>query len=95
MHGTACSLRPSRRADLFQVANFLEADPSELERLSPTKIQERFIYDGCTPPDIMTVKDFIRWKVSLPNGTIVRNTTVDSMCTFMEWFFGGFARLHW
>lgn len=46
------------------------------------------------PLDIATLKDFIRYKVSVSKGNVDKEkTTVDSIKTFEEWFFAGSARI--
>jgi hypothetical protein len=55
-----------------------------LETLSIDELDERYLYNGCDAPPIVTIKGFVRWKVRLAHGDIVQETTVDSVCTFME-----------
>ena len=45
------------------------------------------------PPDLATVKDFLRFKAAAGKGMIVEQTTCDSLNTFAEWFFAGFTRV--
>jgi len=51
--------------------------------------------NGVPPLDIAILKDFLRFKVSVSKGVIDKKgrPTVDSMKTFEEWFFAGFARV--
>jgi hypothetical protein len=44
-------------------------------------------------PDLATVKDFLRFKAAAGKGMIAEQTTYDSLNTFAEWFFAGFARV--
>jgi len=50
---------------------------------------------GVPPLDLATLKDFVRYKVSVSQGIIddKGRPTADSMNTFEEWFFAGFARI--
>jgi hypothetical protein len=59
--------------------------------------------DGCTAVhclqkdvpclDLATTKDFLRFHIALSRGRIKNKTTVDSVKTFVEWFFAGFTRV--
>ena len=50
--------------------------------------------EGLPPPDLATIKDFLRFHVAVSRGRIDdKRTTVDSVNTFAEWFFAGFARV--
>lgn len=52
--------------------------------------------EGLPPLDLATIKDFLRFIASVSDGIIDDETelvTVDSMNTFAEWFFAGFARV--
>ena len=44
-------------------------------------------------PDLITVKDFLRFHAAAGKGMIVEQTTYDSLNTFMEWLFAGFTRV--
>lgn len=50
---------------------------------------------GAPPLDLATLKDFVRYKVSTNQEVIddKGRPTADSMNTFEEWFFAGFARI--
>lgn len=50
---------------------------------------------GVPPLDLASLKDFVRYKVSVSQGLIddKGRPTADSMNTFEEWFFAGFARI--
>ena len=52
--------------------------------------------EGLHPLDLATIKDFLRFIASVSDGIIDDETelvTADSMNTFAEWFFAGFARM--
>lgn len=56
----------------------------------------RSLRDGLPPLDLATIKDFLRFVVATSKGIIddgQKKVTVDSMNTFAEWFFAGFARV--
>ena len=44
-------------------------------------------------PDLATVKDFLRFHISISRGYIDEKPTVDSVNTYAEWFFAGFTRV--
>jgi hypothetical protein len=48
---------------------------------------------GSPCPDLVTTKDFLRFHIALSRGRIRKQTTVDSVKTFAEWFFAGFTRV--
>lgn len=50
---------------------------------------------GVAPLDIVTLKDFLRFQVSVSEGLIdeEKRPTVDSIKTFEEWFFAAFTRI--
>ena len=49
--------------------------------------------EGVVPPDLATTNDFLRFHVSISRGRIDdERISVDSVNTFVEWFFAGFAR---
>ena len=50
--------------------------------------------EGVSPPDLATIKDFLRFHVAISWGRIDdKRTAVDSVNTFAEWYFAGFARV--
>lgn len=50
--------------------------------------------EGVSPLDLATIKDFLRFHVAISRGRIDdERITVDSVNTFAEWFFAGFARV--
>ena len=52
--------------------------------------------EGLPPLDLATIKDFLRFIVATSRGIIddkQKQVTVDSINTFTEWFFAGFARV--
>jgi hypothetical protein len=54
------------------------------------------IYDlggGVAAPDLVTVKDFIRFYIFISRGRIVGKFTADSVNTFAEWPFASFTRV--
>jgi hypothetical protein len=44
-------------------------------------------------PDLATVKDFLRFHISISRGYIDEKQTVDSVNTHAEWFLAGFTRV--
>lgn len=51
---------------------------------------------GLPPLDLATIKDFLRFIVAISRGVIDDKeglVTVDSIDTFAEWFFAGFAKV--
>ena len=56
--------------------------------------KERGLQEGLPPPDLATIKDFLRFHIAISKGRIdEQRITVDSVNTFAEWFFAGFARV--
>ena len=54
----------------------------------------RRLGEGVPPLDLATIKDFLRFHVAISRGRIDdERITVDSVNTFAEWFFAGFARV--
>ena len=54
----------------------------------------RSLREGSSPLDLATIKDFFRFHAAISRGRIDdTRTTVDSLNTFAEWFFAGFARV--
>lgn len=54
------------------------------------------IREGLPLLDLATIKDFLRFIATISRGTIDEKeelVTADSMNTFGEWFFAGFARV--
>ena len=59
-------------------------------------IGARSLREGLPPLDLATMKDFLRFIIATSRGIIddgPKKVTVDSMNTFVEWFFAGFARV--
>ena len=48
---------------------------------------------GVKAPDLATVKDFIRYYISISRPQLKDKPTVDSINTVAEWFFAGFTRV--
>ena len=44
-------------------------------------------------PDLVTVKDFLRFHAAASKGKIKEKINPDSLNTFAEWFFAGFSRV--
>ena len=62
----------------------------------PDTICPRRLQEGSPPLDLATIKDFLRFKASISEGRIdeeLERATADSLNTFAEWFFAGFARV--
>lgn len=54
----------------------------------------RHLGEGVLPLDLATIKDFLRFHFAISRGRIDdERITVDSVNTFAEWFFAGFARV--
>ena len=67
-------------------------DSTEVDAGHATRPQH--LREGVSPPDLATIKDFLRFHVALSRGRIDdERTTVDSVNTFAEWYFAGFARV--
>lgn len=59
-------------------------------------MEARSLREDLPPLDLATIKDFLRFIVATSRGIIddgQKKVTVDSMNTFAEWFFAGFARV--
>jgi hypothetical protein len=50
-------------------------------------VRELVLAKNVEAPDLVTVKDFFRFHAAAGKGTIVEQTTCDSLNTFAEWFF--------
>jgi hypothetical protein len=48
---------------------------------------------GITAPDLVTVKDFVRFYIATSHSQLTDVSTVDSINTAAEWFFAGFTRI--
>jgi hypothetical protein len=48
---------------------------------------------GWTLPDLVTVKEFLRFYIATSRGKIVEKPMADSVNTFAEWFFTYFTRI--
>ncbi|KAL2037204.1 hypothetical protein N7G274_010067 [Stereocaulon virgatum] len=62
----------------------------------PGAMEPRRLEEGSSPLDIATIKDFLQFKASISDGRIdeeLERSTADSLNTFAEWFFAGFARV--
>ena len=54
----------------------------------------RGLREGLPLPNLATIKDFPRFHIAMSKGRIDdQRITVDSVNTFAEWFFDGFARV--
>ena len=58
-----------------------------------TVVRERVLRVNVEAPDLITVKDFLRWHAATSRGKIVTAVTSDSLNTVAEWFFAGFSRV--
>ena len=56
-------------------------------------VRELVLAKNVEAPDLVTVKDFLRFHAAAGKGMIVEQTTCDSLNTFAEWFFAGFTRV--
>ena len=62
----------------------------------PYTMRAQSLREGLPPLDLATMKDFLRFIIATSRGIIddgQKKVTVDSMNTFAEWFFAGFARV--
>ena len=56
--------------------------------------RREFLNKGVPAPDLVTVKDFIRFYVAISQPQIDKGRpTADAICTVGEWFFAGFTRI--
>ncbi|MCJ1456183.1 hypothetical protein MMC28_006543 [Mycoblastus sanguinarius] len=55
--------------------------------------QDLSLRKGLPPLDLPTIRDFLRFQAALGQGRLDSRITVDSLNTFTEWFFAGFARV--
>jgi hypothetical protein len=71
----------------------VSSDDDTIEAYSSTGVQS--LREGLLPLDLATVKDFLRFIIATSRGLIDDGdeVTVDSMTTFSERFFTGFARI--
>jgi len=59
-------------------------------------MESRSLREGLPSLGLATIKDFLRFVIATSRGIIddeQNKVTVDSMNTFAEWFFAGFARV--
>ena len=59
-------------------------------------IRVRSLREGLPRLDLITIKDFLRFIIATSRGIIddgQKKVTVDSIKTFAEWFFAGFAQV--
>jgi hypothetical protein len=58
-------------------------------------VTRRSLERDSPPPDLATIKDFLRFHVAISRGRIDEEgrITTDSVNTFAEWFFAGYARV--
>ncbi|EXJ96194.1 hypothetical protein A1O1_01320 [Capronia coronata CBS 617.96] len=55
--------------------------------------RSRYLGEGVPTPDLLTVKDFLRFYVATSKSQLDKQKpTADSICTIAEWFFAGFTR---
>lgn len=55
--------------------------------------REQCLRPGITAPDLVTVKDFIRFYIATSRPQLASVPTADSINTVAEWFFAGFTRV--
>ena len=56
-------------------------------------VREHCLGKGVDAPYLATVQDFARFHANASRGKIVDAPTVDSVNTFVKWFFAGFSRV--
>ena len=56
-------------------------------------VWDRVLRKHVEAPDLVTVKDFLRFHAATSKGKIRKIITSDSLNTFAEWFFAGFSRV--
>ncbi|KAI9765370.1 MAG: hypothetical protein M1840_007450 [Geoglossum simile] len=56
-------------------------------------VRESCLGKGAPAPDIETVKDFLRFYIATSREMLDHRSTVDSVNTYVEWFFAGFTRV--
>ena len=55
--------------------------------------QEHCLRHNINVPDLVTVKDFLRFYIATSQPVLTKKPTVDSINTVAEWFFAGVTRL--
>ena len=55
--------------------------------------REHCLRPGIAAPDLVTVKDFVRFYIATCRPQLTNVPTVDSIYTVAEWFFAGFTRV--
>ena len=56
--------------------------------------RSQYLDKGVPAPDLVTVKDFLRFYVATSHPQIDKyKPTADAICTVGEWFFAGFTRV--
>jgi hypothetical protein len=57
-------------------------------------IRSQYLGKGVTAPDLVTVKDFLRFYIATSHPQLDKKVpTADAICTVAEWFFAGFTRV--
>ena len=70
-------------------------DDKDPETSNPPNTQPTRLKEGGPPLSLATIKEFLRFKASVGKGLLdkKKRITVDSLCTFSEWFFAGYTRV--
>ena len=70
-----------------------EALREELPVPEEAAVRDGVLKKHVDAPDLVTVKDFLRFHAATSKGKIREKITCDSLNTFAEWFFAGFSRV--
>ena len=83
--------------------NFVERQQAVKKQISPCQSTDNRYYDtqalrlrrGIPPPDVATIRDFVRFHASVAEGRIDDNgrITTETVNTTLEHFFAGFSRI--
>ena len=73
----------------------MQRDAAEHGKPLPTEetAREHCLTSGTAAPDLVTVKDFLRFYVATSRPNLADVPTVDSINTVAKWFFAGFTRI--
>jgi hypothetical protein len=73
----------------------LEEDAAQCGLPLPTEetAREQCLRPGAEAPDLVAVKDFLRFYITTSHPRLAEKPTADSMNTVAEWFFAGFTRV--
>ena len=61
--------------------------------MTEAQIRQQYLNEGATAPNLVTLKDFVRFFAALSRGRIKDKPTADSINSTLEFFFAGFAKI--